>query len=404
MSRRIRKARRHGTRDGFTLVEFLLAAVVTLGLAGVIFNFVAPAHRIFQAQPEQSDLQQRLRVTVDTFTRDLVMAGAGTYLGPAAGPLTYAVAPIFPYKAFGDMPDSAQGTFFRRDAISFLYVPATPAQTTLEQPLAASALDAQLAWMPNCPPATATQLCGFKNGDRLMIFDRESQWDIYTAGQVGAGFVTLQHRGAPAAARYEIGAAVSEVRLGSYSLKSDDTNRIYQLMRHDGWATELPVVDDVVDLAFDYFGDPEPPRLTGKPLDEMPGPWTTYGPAPPPLTQTQGSWPAGENCTFLVANGSHAPRLPVLSGGGASNVQLTPGILTDGPWCPNVVAANRFDADLLRVRRVRMTLRVQAALASLRGPAGLLFLKGGTARAGERYVPDLEVQFDVTPRNMNLGR
>jgi hypothetical protein len=79
-------------------------------------------------------------------------------------------------------------------------------------------------------------------------------------------------------------------------------------------------------------------------------------------------------------------------------------MLTDGPWCPNAVATNRFDADLLRVRKIRVTLRVQSALASLRGPAGTLFLKGGTARAGERFVPDLEVQFDIAPRNMNLGR
>jgi hypothetical protein len=85
-------------------------------------------------------------------------------------------------------------------------------------------------------------------------------------------------------------------------------------------------------------------------------------------------------------------------------VELTAAVLTDGPWCPNSLTPNRFDADLLRIRRVRVIVRVQSALASLRGPAGALFLKAGTARAGDRYVPDLEVQFDITPRNMNFGR
>jgi hypothetical protein len=47
---------------------------------------------------------------------------------------------------------------------------------------------------------------------------------------------------------------------------------------------------------------------------------------------------------------------------------------------------------------------VQAALASLRGPAGTMVLKGGTANASDRFIPDQEIQFDVTPRNMNLGR
>lgn len=64
----------------------------------------------------------------------------------------------------------------------------------------------------------------------------------------------------------------------------------------------------------------------------------------------------------------------------------------------------RFDADLLRVREVRVTVRLQALSRSLRGPASLLFAKGGTARTTETLVPDQQVQFDVTPRNLNLGR
>jgi hypothetical protein len=52
---------------------------------------------------------------------------------------------------------------------------------------------------------------------------------------------------------------------------------------------------------------------------------------------------------------------------------------------------------------VRVTLRVQSAIASLRGPAGTLFRNGGTARGSDRYVPDVEVRFDVTPRNLGSG-
>jgi hypothetical protein len=85
-------------------------------------------------------------------------------------------------------------------------------------------------------------------------------------------------------------------------------------------------------------------------------------------------------------------------------VSLGAEMLTDGPWCPDASAANRFDADLLRVRRIRVTLRVESAVASLRGPAGVLFRRGGTSRAAERLVPDQEIRFDVTPRNLNLGR
>ena len=44
-----------------------------------------PAQGTFRVQPEVSDLQQRLRVGIDTLQKDLVMAGAGTYNGEAAG-------------------------------------------------------------------------------------------------------------------------------------------------------------------------------------------------------------------------------------------------------------------------------------------------------------------------------
>jgi hypothetical protein len=61
---------------------------------------------------------------------------------------------------------------------------------------------------------------------------------------------------------------------------------------------------------------------------------------------------------------------------------------------------------VMRTRRMRssITVRVQAAAALLRGPAGPLFTHGGTATAAERYVPDQQVAIDVTPRNLSAGR
>src|SRR5262245_46514377 len=55
---------------GFSLVELLLASVITLVVVGGAFELVAPAQRMFQAQPEAADMQQRLRVAVDALRRD----------------------------------------------------------------------------------------------------------------------------------------------------------------------------------------------------------------------------------------------------------------------------------------------------------------------------------------------
>jgi hypothetical protein len=56
------------------------------------------------------------------------------------------------------------------------------------------------------------------------------------------------------------------------------------------------------------------------------------------------------------------------------------------------------------VRRVRVRLRVQAAADSLRGPAGALFVHGGSARRPARWVPDLETRIDIGLRNAGLSQ
>jgi hypothetical protein len=110
---------------------------------------------------------------------------------------------------------------------------------------------------------------------------------------------------------------------------------------------------------------------------------------------------------FQVAAGKTVTRTEMATNLGPVTgplVELTKTKLEDGPWCPSATAANRFDADLLRVRKVRVTMRVQAANKSMRGPAGPLFAKAGRNNTSERFVPDHEITFEVSPRNMNLQR
>jgi hypothetical protein len=177
-------------------------------------------------------------------------------------------------------------------------------------------------------------------------------------------------------------------------------------MHYDDADTDTPLIDDVVGLRFEYLGDATPPVLR-LPVTEPVGPWTSYGPKPPALgvDVASDSWPAGENCTFRVdaATGLQVSRLASLGPPG-SLAPLTAAQLTDGPWCPDATNQNRYDADLHRVRQIRVTFRVQTGVAVLRGPAGVLFSRAGVGRAADRLVPDQAVQFDVTPRNMNLGR
>ena len=78
--------------------------------------------------------------------------------------------------------------------------------------------------------------------------------------------------------------------------------------------------------------------------------------------------------------------------------------LADGPWRPNPGSDDRWDADLLRIRTIGVTVRVESAAAALRGPAGLLFTNRGTAADPHAWVPDQQIRFQVSPRNLSLGR
>jgi hypothetical protein len=382
---------------GFSIVELLVAMAITMVVTAATLSLIGPAHDMFQVQPETADLHQRLRVGVDSLQRDLMMAGAGMYAAGTVGPLHHALAPVMPYRAFGSASDTARGTFLRTDAISLLIVPTTASQTTLSMPMAAGALGISIENAATCPAATTTQACGLSAGDQVIVFDRTGVWDTFSVDRVD-GVAAMTLKGQAPTREYAAGSNVAEAMAVTYALKPDPSSGAFQLVRSDGSDAAQPLLDHVVKLEFHYFGDAAPPRV----LDESEmTPRASYGPAPPPLNQSITGWPAGENCTFTVVEGHHETRLSTLGASG-SIVETPPALLTDGPWCPDSLARNRFDADLLRIRRVRFTLRVQTAMASLRGPAGLLFARGGLSKAAGRTVPDIEIALDVTPRNLNL--
>ena len=82
--------------DGFTLIELLMSTAIMMTVTAGVFTVMNPSGGIFQAQPEMADVQQRLRVGVDTLKHDLVMAGAGAYTGSQSGSLNGFFAPVQP--------------------------------------------------------------------------------------------------------------------------------------------------------------------------------------------------------------------------------------------------------------------------------------------------------------------
>jgi prepilin-type N-terminal cleavage/methylation domain-containing protein len=398
----------HRKDAGFTLVEMLIAMAVMLLILGGVFQAFNPATGSFRTQPEVADLQQRLRVGNERLYNGLVVAGAGIYSGQALGTLGQFFAPVLPYLVGSLHNDPAQGVYFRNDAITVFHVPTTASQCTIRDKMPQPSSEVKVHAQPGCP--AADPLCGFEQGMRVIIFDATGSFDFFTITQVQSDALHLQHRPPinpdDFSKAYDVGATISQVNTDAYYWRQDPATNTFQLMHYDLFQNDVPLIDDVVNLRFEYMGDAAPPVLRAPVTDPI-GPWTTYGPKPPALgvDVASDSWPAGENCTFTIdpASGLHVSRLATLGGPGTLTA-LDATQLSDGPWCPDAANVNRYDADLHRVRQIRVTFRVQTGVATLRGPAGVLFNRAGTGRLSDRLVPDQAFQFDVTPRNLNLGR
>jgi hypothetical protein len=236
----------------------------------------------------------------------------------------------------------------------------------------------------------------------VLVFDDRGLFDTFTVTGIVGGNM-LQHATDVLSRAYPAGVQLVEIAMDTYYLRNPADGSPSQLMHYDGSQTDEPVVDDVVALQFEYLGDPAPAALVRSPAEAV-GPWTTYGPKPPMLGMDNAgdSWPAGENCLFSVAAGQQLPRLTSLGSG--SLVPLTRTQLLNGPWCPDDASPTRFDADLLRIRTVRVTVRLQTGVATLRGTDPVLFARPGLGTDSSRMVPDQQIRFDISPRNVNLDR
>ena len=94
---------------------------------------------------------------------------------------------------------------------------------------------------PNCPPNKKEALCGFKEGMRALIFDKNGAWDAFTLTQIQDPALHLQHSG-DLSTDYDDGSQITQVATHTYYLKTDIATNTYQLMHYDGYMTDLPVV------------------------------------------------------------------------------------------------------------------------------------------------------------------
>src|SRR5262245_50931701 len=355
---------RIASESGFSLVELLVATTLVLIVVGGMLGLVNPARQIAEAQPEQIDMQQRARFGMSLLYRDLLGAGAGLDAGPSTGALVGYLPPVLPRRIGALSPDPPETA--RADVLTVIRVPELAAQAALLAPMADGLM--MLKDGAGCP--IGQPACGFAAGMGALVFDPAGHFDLFTVLAVAGPAATLRHRGPSGTYPYREAAFAAQVDVRTYYVNAVTR----QLRRYDSDTTDVPVMDDVIEMRAEYFGLSNPPRLPKPPLGEA-------------------------NCLYDAA-GMPMSGLTTLAGGSGPHVSLPIGMFADGPWCS--AGESRFDADLLRIRQVRISLRVQASSTSFR-TAGTGFAVAGSSRSAWRALPDVEVTFDVVPRNLSLN-
>lgn len=353
-----------GRERGFALIEVLIGSAIGLAAIAVTCQLAADAQVAWRAAAARADLQQRARVAQDHLTRALREAGAGPLAGPARVSMMRGVPAVVPRRVgarASHPPDE-----FRTDAFTIVRALAESEHGVLLTAAPAGTGVIELAPLAGC----SLPSCGFEAGTSLMLLDRAGSYDVFTVTSTDGLVLAVRHHGTGSPTSYPAGTPAIAVESTTYALEVG--SRV--LRRYDGDASDLPLMDDVVGMGVRYFGEPEPPV-----------------------------WPrpaAGESNCLYASDGSFLSALMPVIGVPGRLVELSPAMLTDGPWCG--AGGTRFDADLLRVRRLRVSVRLQAGDAAVRGADPVHFANPGRARRAPLLVSDAILDIDVAPRNLRL--
>lgn len=374
---------------GFTLVELLIATVITLLVVAGALVIAGSARSTFLVEPAALDTARRLRDGTDALASALRGAGGALSVGDGVSGLGSSIPAVWPLTDLDGGPSSMFTALWVLRVVgeggrgrTLVPAPGPGAALTLDQTGG------------SCPLTAA--VCGLDVGDEAVVFDDRGHFDMFEVGAVSPSLGQVTPL-APLSRAYAAGSWVVEAGADRFGLVRQPDGS--QTLTRVTWAgAREPIVDGVTAIDIDVFGQAEAPRLR----DAATGPGlATYGLHPPAAgaVDDSGYWPAGEHCMAARTGGLPATRLEEYAPDVTGLARLGPADLADGPWCPHDGYAGAFDADLFRIRRIDVRLRVEVRSATFRGPAGRLFARGGTAADARHWVTDraLSVRIALKP-------
>jgi hypothetical protein len=344
--------------SGYTIIELVVAAALLVVLSGLTCSVLIDARTAIDVSGERADLHQRARVGTEAIASAIRDAGGGSVRGIAAGPLVRFLPPLWPGR--GNHTDVTRAVTTIR---TLSQVP--PATLRFDVPPDPTALDFDHG-------GTCVLPCGLSERMTILLVDGLGNFDLFVVLQTDGASATVHRLPGGTGAGYPGGTVMLPVDVRTVYWNAD----VRELRSDGGNRSDFPVVNDVVDMSFDYFGDPLPltePR--------------------PPL--------GVENCLYDSAGALRAGQ-HVFERAGATLTVLNTAVFEDGPWCGS--GPEPFDVDLLRIRTVRLTIRLQVANALYRGVDARWFRNPGLATDSARMVRDFVSETSIAPRNLGGWR
>jgi hypothetical protein len=337
-----------------TLADILVALVIVMMIVGATFTLADPIRQAVSVQAETAEVHQRVRAGFARLETDLRNAGVARTLGGRSPFLPR--APVVPARSVGQRrARGGTASNVATDAITVVQATEFPRATTGSR-VSPSELSVALVDGPGC--AGLHRSCGFRPNMTVMVFDDQGHSDVLKITHASGNVLRVAPPAGGRILGYPAGSMLMPVVVRSYYFAADRE----QLRLRSEWGADAPVLDNVVGVSFRYFGRPQVPPVDG-------------------TTRAR---------VACLATSSGAATVPPVQ------VELSPSLLGDGPWCGGGAV---FDVDLLRVQRVQVTFLLQTPRPEHRGLNPRLFANPGDARAPAAWVPDVTARFDVAVGN-----
>ncbi len=205
---------------GFTLVEVLIALIITAILSAAMFKIYVNQHHAWMIQESEIEMQQNARAAIDELTRQLRMAGFGL---PNSMP---------PLEAFDTNPDT----------IAILYKSGINCEVSIDKPMPQPSSELDCIGNVGC----------FFVGQMAYIYDPfVEEGEYFEISFVQETPAKIQHNKWPLSRSYPEGSVI--MTLDRVKFFIDHSDKLHpKLMVQMMNGTPQVYAEDIVDLQFNY--------------------------------------------------------------------------------------------------------------------------------------------------------